>query len=1321
MSSSESENSEEIPKKSKKSTELAKSKKPSAPKKESSSKATEKKPAAKAPGIAIIKPKAKIVNAERAKLEEKIERASKLLVEQKEGLSIVSEDLLSRLPAYEITGIFAGVADPKYIKKSATPNGISKPFDEGKTDRDFTNTIFDKGMGASDLYALCGTCKMPKDGPTPCPGHNGHIKLASRVYNLAYFPELLNILNCFCRDCGTLLISPAIIQREPRFNNALGLTKLKRISEESVKYSCKECKTKKYNNPIDMAKSRTTFKVQIKKGADDWEIMPIDTVYNLLKNVSDGIPDHTSDDVYRLLGYPLIRDSVTKIPITTHPKNYVTRYIIVIPPYMRPNNYTKKEAELSPESKLYDNLVKMNITIDTLKKKLEANPKNNTVTLELERIVDNMTQYVASLLDSEKYGARIMHGIPMKGVRQRIQGKEADIRAKIEGKVAEFVSRQPIGPDPTVEFGQARMPISLMRDQTIPEKVFGGNKVELTKLLRLGKVLAIVPGSGPKKGLRVPVTEDNKNTISLEIGDEVHRRMKNGDVVLNNRYPSIQMYSILGATALAGFQENLGIHMAVTKAYNADFDGDEMQTHIPQTTGAIADIYASVHARRNMINAQSSRPLFGGVYDVPVATTLLSNPDTVVSEIHFFNVITRLKKIEQLFTLFPRIQRFGKKISRQLIPVEAIAPILEIYNNFIVEEEARFIESSLAEEAFMKWLKSKDLLLPPPANTIKLERYRRNENGKLDPLFISSNFGLIANLVKGSSTQWERFETLSKDNSLPYTFLKYEDAYYKGENNSYIAYLSYLDYRRKNKDISYGRYLKEIFPRTDISFIKKKLSLEDFINDVAPKYNDPDSIFKLFITDSLKVLPKNTPGIPDLAVTSDAATTAAVIAVFRRTYPQAEIEDNDILEQLIRFIGEPVPIKEFAREMRGRLETQLEDYMVFVKTKRRKSAEKPDKEEAAEIKENADKMELRARDNVNKALKELDELEAANPNEKVWLNYYLNNIQTKSQQEYYGTTLLSAILPAGLEYNEYGVIIKAGVVLSGIWTMDVVGTSHNSLIQAVWDQYGSDRASDFITDLYFMSNYIYTQLGMTLSPSDLIIDNPKELLKIERQRTQLYEKFNALTDAFPENTDDPILKDKYEREVLELTKDFSNLGISVVKLLGEYANLSIIAQSKAKGKASNFAQMIVDLQQQMLYGERLKPTLRGNTVSLPYFTPNERSLASQGFIATPYMRGLSPAEFFQHAMANRQGIVDMQTKTQDVGDDHRRLVKTMEDVFIEEDGSVRNRASGAIIQMVWGYHGFTPTQLRLFNTPTGKVAGPIYPVELVNRINSFYS
>lgn len=1266
------------------------------------------------PGIAIIKPKAKSLNSERVKLEEKVERASKLSNEQKEGLSVISEDLLSRLPAYEITGVFAGVVDPKFIKKSATPSGVNRTFAEGKETRDFTNTIFDRGMGASDLHAICGTCKMTRDSPDPCPGHNGHIKLAHRVYNVAYFPEILTILNCFCRDCGTLLISPDIIRREPKFNNAIGQTKLKRISEESVKYPCKDeqCKTRKYSAPIDMAKSKMTLKVQIKAGASSHKQMPIDAVYNVLKNVSD--------DIYRLLGYPLIRDNITKIPVTTHPKNYITKYIIVIPPYMRPNNYTKKEAELSPESKLYDNLVKMNDTINKLKEKLNADPENEETKLELERIVDNMTQYVASLLDSEKYGSRVMHGIPMKGVRQRIQGKEADIRSKIEGKVAEYVSRQPIGPDPTIEFGQSRMPMSLMKDQTIPEKIYGGNQVELTKLLRLGKVLAVVPGSGPKKGLRIPVTEENKKTIALEIGDEVHRRMRNGDVVLNNRYPSIQMYSILAATAVAGYQENLGIHMAVTKAYNADFDGDEMQTHIPQTTGALADVYASVHARRNLINAQSSRPLFGGVYDVPVATTLLSNPDTVISEIHFFNVITRLKNTEQLFTLFPRITRFGGQISRPLIPINSITPIVELYIRFVSslpDGNDKFINRYSAEDAFVTWLKDNDLLLPAPSANIKLERYRR-EKGKIDEILVRSRFSDIADLTKGSSSNWERFEREAKNAELPYTFKTYQKAY-----DAYIVYLAYNDYLKNNKRVSYEAFVSDIFPSINLQNIRNKLSLERFIDDVAPKYNDPDVIYKLFISDNLNIL---LPTIRDVVIAAeDILTTGVLVALFRKMYPEAELEDNDIIEQVMRFIGKPTTMRKFAAEMRGRLNGQLQDYINNAKAERKKAARLEDDDEAQERREDADKRELRARDRTNQELRKLELLEDANPNEKVWINYYVRNSpklnRERAQHEYYGTTLLSAILPAGLKYYEYGVKIESGVHLEGVWTMDVVGTSHNSLVQAIWDQYGSERASNFITDLYFMSNYIYTQLGMTLSPSDLIIDNPKELLAIERQRTQLYEKFKALVDAFPEDTDDPLIKEKYEAEVVALTSSFSNLGIRVIDLMDKYSNLSIIAKSKAKGKASNFAQMIVDLQQQMLYGERLKPTLRGNTVTLPYFSPNERSLVSQGFIATPYMRGLSPAEFFQHAMANRQGIVDMQTKTQDVGDDHRRLVKTMEDVFIEEDGSVRNRASGAIIQMVWGYHGFTPTQLRLFQTPAGKVAGPVYPAELVGRINAFFS
>ena len=621
----------------------------------------------------------------------------------------------------------------------------------------------------------------------------------------------------------------------------------------------------------------------------------------------------------------------------------------------------------------------------------------------------------------------------MKGVRQKIQGKEELVRSKMQGHVAEFVSRQPIGPDPTLEFGEARMPTSLMRDQTIPEKVYGGNQVELTKLLRLGLVLAVVPTSGPKKGLRVPVTEDNRNTIALEIGDEVHRRMRNGDLVLNNRYPSIQMYSILGATAIAGFQENLGIHMAVTKAYNADFDGDEMQTHIPQTSGAMADVYASVHARRNMINVQSSRPLFGGVYDVPVATTLLSNPNTVVSELHFFNVITRLKRNEQLFTLFSRMERFGKAISRPLPPGNALSSLIEVYMNFInslPSGQDRFINSLSAQTAFMIWLRENNLLMGAPVANVKLERYRQADPGKIDGLLVSSYFSNIADFVKGSARNWELFERDSKEASLPYTFQTYEEAY-----EAYLPYLAYRDNKRKT---TYGAFVKDILPSTNLDKYRKNVPLDEFINEIAPKYNDSDSVFKIFIINNLNAVAiTNTETI----IVDNAATTRAVVALFRKTYPEAELSDDEILEQVERVLSiinqktsSPIPIREFASEMRDRLNKKLQESLSWSKSETKRASRVLDEDEATERKAEADKREIRIRESINLLFKDLEELEKNNPDERVWLNYSLNNTEVVQHNEYFGTTLLSSILPAGLEYFEYRGFHK--IRSSSIWNLD---------------------------------------------------------------------------------------------------------------------------------------------------------------------------------------------------------------------------------------------------------------------------------------------
>jgi DNA-directed RNA polymerase beta' subunit len=58
-------------------------------------------------------------------------------------------------------------------------------------------------------------------------------------------------------------------------------------------------------------------------------------------------------------------------------------------------------------------------------------------------------------------------------------------------------------------------------------------------------------------------------------------------------------------------------------------------------------------------------------------------------------------------------------------------------------------------------------------------------------------------------------------------------------------------------------------------------------------------------------------------------------------------------------------------------------------------------------------------------------------------------------------------------------------------------------------------------------------------------------------------------------------------------------------------------------------------------------------------------MESRGFVENCFVRGLGPAEFFFHAQAGREGLIDTAVKTSDSGYIQRRLMKTMEDLHVE--------------------------------------------------------
>ena len=134
----------------------------------------------------------------------------------------------------------------------------------------------------------------------------------------------------------------------------------------------------------------------------------------------------------------------------------------------------------------------------------------------------------------------------------------------------------------------------------------------------------------------------------------------------------------------------------------------------------------------------------------------------------------------------------------------------------------------------------------------------------------------------------------------------------------------------------------------------------------------------------------------------------------------------------------------------------------------------------------------------------------------------------------------------------------------------------------------------------------------------------------------------------------------------------------------------IMAQCGAKGSPINIAQMVACVGQQSVGGRRPPDGFRGR--ALPAFKRGDVGPAARGFVASSFFEGLEPAEFFFHAMAGREGLVDTAVKTAETGYMSRRLMKALEDLYVAYDGTVRN-AGGAAVALTYGDDGLDPASM----------------------------
>lgn len=165
-----------------------------------------------------------------------------------------------------------------------------------------------------------------------------------------------------------------------------------------------------------------------------------------------------------------------------------------------------------------------------------------------------------------------------------MKGKHGRFRQNLSGKRVDFTGRTVISPDPNCAIDEVIVPIYMAKVLTYPERAHQHNLDKLRSLIRCGP--EVHPGANfveSTDGNKVLLQYANRKKVAdeLKIGDVVERHMENGDIVLFNRQPSLHRVSIMAHKARIMPSRTLRFNECVCTPYNADFDGDEMNIHLP--------------------------------------------------------------------------------------------------------------------------------------------------------------------------------------------------------------------------------------------------------------------------------------------------------------------------------------------------------------------------------------------------------------------------------------------------------------------------------------------------------------------------------------------------------------------------------------------------------------------------------------------------------------------------------------------------------------------------------------------------------------------
>ena len=298
-----------------------------------------------------------------------------------------------------------------------------------------------------------------------------------------------------------------------------------------------------------------------------------------------------------------------------------------------------------------------------------------------------------------------------------------------------------------------------------------------------------------------------------------------------------------------------------------------------------------------------------------------------------------------------------------------------------------------------------------------------------------------------------------------------------------------------------------------------------------------------------------------------------------------------------------------------------------------------------------------------------------------------------------GRTLFSELLPDDLDLSFTSsagddVVIEDGQLIEGTIDEDAVGAFGGEVVDTLTKAYGETRARVFINEIASLAMRAIMNFGFSIGIDDESIP-PEAEEQVDDAIESAYDRVQELIETYEAGELESLpgrgVDETLEMKIMQtLGKARDSAGEIADQHFGDDNPAVVMARSGARGSMLNLTQMAGSVGQQAVRGERINRGYEDRTLS--HYRPDDLSSEAHGFVENSYRGGLTPQEFFFHAMGGREGLVDTAVRTSKSGYLQRRLINALSELEAQYDGTVRD-TSGRIVQFEFGEDGTSPVKV----------------------------